>query len=445
MAISDVVNVQITIQDASPTEQNFGTPLMVASAPVLITTPRTYPLTFDGATAMLNDGFDLTSEAYLRVSQMIKQTPSTTEIIIYPRVNAGNAYSYTINTVVDATNYDLVVVFGGTSTPVTFTSGAGATLQQVVDGVIGVLTGVAGVTAVQDGTVTAQINITNSGANDPLTMVVTNPNVVNSTLAGVASIVPDLNAALADSSIDFYGLMIDSDLDADNLAAAAIAEGAQRLFAITSVDPAVWSASTTDVLSLLQAQNLTYTFLLATRDTAGKTSACLLGRQLSQTPGSTNWSYQRLTGPVADGWTATELAAITGKGGMVFMTTNGVDHTYGLGGLGSAVGGRDISITRGKDKLQATIESNVLTVFVNNEKVPFTNAGILQIENALRAALLESVAEGLISDDFTVVSPLASAVSAADRANGLLADMSFQANLLGAIGKVSPLNGTLSF
>lgn len=442
MAIEDIVNVQITISDASPSVASFGRPLILALAPYV--GGRQYNLSPSGLAAMITDGFTLNDRAYQLASTMAAQNPSTTDVIVYGRTDTGSIQlieMIPVN-VTEGYVYTFNVVLGTVVTPITYTVGAAATVAANVTAIQLLVNAVTGVTAAD---VTTHLTITGTtvGTVVQIDNLVSGATISDASAAG--NVATDLAAAAADVELDWYSFVLDSYIAAEIAAASTFAEANQKIFAAASADSDIWVTGSSDILSTLQATAVHYTYLVPTRDMSGDAAAALLARQLSRDPGSSNWSYQTLAGPIADAWSGSELGFIHSKGGIAYVNTQGVSHSFGVNGVGKAVSGRSLSITRGADKLQADIEVNVLTTFLNSEKVPYTPTGIAQLESAVRSALSASATSGLILTDFTVTPPVFSTITAAQRATGVLQNLEFHANLQGEIGKVSPLNGTLSF
>jgi hypothetical protein len=94
---------------------------------------------------------------------------------------------------------------------------------------------------------------------------------------------------------------------------------------------------------------------------------------------------------------------------------------------------------RGTDWLAARIQERVYTLLLNNDKLPYTDAGIQAVRGEILAQLDQGIARDFIAADPkpTCTVPLASAVSAADKGTRTLNDVTFRATLAGAIHKVA--------
>ena len=97
----------------------------------------------------------------------------------------------------------------------------------------------------------------------------------------------------------------------------------------------------------------------------------------------------------------------------------------------------------------------MLNVLVNNEKVPYTDAGIAIVEGAIRQSLRQGQVNGGIAPveydeegnknlGYTVTVPLAANISANQKATRILQDVTFTARLAGAIHVVE-IRGQLTY
>lgn len=222
------------------------------------------------------------------------------------------------------------------------------------------------------------------------------------------------------------------------ITALAVTGGATQAALTTSivVDP------TTDLGAQLKALTLDRTFLMysANADSEFPESAWIGGR-LPNDPGSQTWAFKQLSGVTVDTLTDSQKSKALGNNVNTYTEIGGVNITQN----GTMASGRFIDTRRGTDALQADIEERVFFQIVNLKKIPFTNSGTAIVENEIRGSL-----QGFIDNDFlaadpapTVFVPNVADISALDRADRLLPDVTFQANLSGAIHKVI-VRGTVS-
>lgn len=172
--------------------------------------------------------------------------------------------------------------------------------------------------------------------------------------------------------------------------------------------------------------------------------AALASKMIGQYfPGEASWKFKQLTGIIAtpnDLMDSSEKASALAKNANVYVEVASVGCTQ----EGVAASGRYMDITIGMDYIQSQIESRIYAKLTALAKIPFTNAGAAIIESEIRAALDEGLERNILGpllDDpnnlpYLVVVPDVADVSAANRINRILPDITFKAQLAGAIHKV---------
>lgn len=204
----------------------------------------------------------------------------------------------------------------------------------------------------------------------------------------------------------------------------------------TTIDP------TTDLGAELMALSLDRTALLFTKNANTEyPEAAWAGGILPYDPGSVTWAFKTLAGVTVDNLTSSEKSKALNNNVNTYTTIGGVNITQN----GTMASGRFIDIRRGVDWIQARMEENIFFQIANLPKIPYTDSGIAIIENEIRFVLNDAIGNNVIADDPepTITVPKALDVSANDRANRLLPDVTFTARLAGAIHKVE-INGTVS-
>jgi hypothetical protein len=160
--------------------------------------------------------------------------------------------------------------------------------------------------------------------------------------------------------------------------------------------------------------------------------AAWFGTCLPKTPGAVNWAFKTLSGVTVDSLTATERKRVWDKYASTYETVAGVNITR-WGNTGS---GEYFDIIRGIDWLKARMTERIYSLFVNQDKIPFTDKGIGSIEAEIRTTLEEAIENEVLAIIDYVVSPLAEDVSSADKALRKLTGMKFKATLAGAVNTV---------
>ena len=218
--------------------------------------------------------------------------------------------------------------------------------------------------------------------------------------------------------------------------------GHEKIYISSSADAAILTSGTADVAYVLKQLGYKRTAILYSASAAQFPEAGWLGACLPLGVGNSTWKFKEIVGIAADNLSDTAIGFANGKNCNTYVPVQGVSITQ----QGQMIGGQFIDITRGVDALQATMEADVLQLFVDQPKVPFTNKGISQIENIMRQDLQAFVDNGFLSDSpkFTVSGPDANAVSNSDKRNRILNGLAFTATLAGAIHKTT-INGFLSF
>lgn len=260
--------------------------------------------------------------------------------------------------------------------------------------------------------------------------------------AGDSDVADSLDEIIAsgDAGNQWYCLILTSRTDADIAAAAAWIETRNKIFVACSDAAAILNpASTTDIGAVLSAANYSRTALLYSDDEAKYPDAAWVGLLLPQEPGTPTWALKELTGITADDLNATAITSLKAKNVNYYVTVAGRGVTQG----GNTAQPEWIDVMVGADWIQARASENIFTLLVTEPKVPYTDAGISQVVNALRE-ILQEAKDRLILDSFTITTPLASSISAAQKATRELVDVTFSGTLAGGI-HTATIRGVVSY
>lgn len=240
---------------------------------------------------------------------------------------------------------------------------------------------------------------------------------------------------------DWYCLLLETATQADIEAAAAWIEARRKIFIAKSSDADNFdSAVTTDVLSVLKAAAYDRTATITKKNqVTDHPDAAWAGLILPRDPGSVTWKFKTLAGVTVDSLTPTEKLAVlrneagTGKNGNTYTRVGGVNITE----EGNMASGEFIDVMRGVDFLHARIQERIYFRLVNLPKIPYTNAGVNVVLNEILAVLNTGIAQDILRADPapTVSAPDVQDIDPIDRANRLLPDIEFAAQLAGAIHK----------
>lgn len=437
MAVEDIVVVNITVRDSAPSVANFGTPLIMSSDfPFLV--PRLYNASGSGLAALVADGVPDTSRTYHLAQTIASQSPSCSTFYVHDRRTGTPAQTIDL-TPTDTQEgfiYELDVRVGNTVTPISYTVLAAETpatiataLQPLIDAVAGVDCSV----GTGDVTVTPTTPDTFFYLDSVSSALDLEDNTPD---PGIAT---DLSNALAELGDSFYGILIDSQGEAEINAVATFAEANDKMAILNSADTAVIDGTAGNVGEDLALSNFNNTSAFYSGDMSGWAGAALMGRQFSQDPGTSNYEYQQLSGPQPDALSATEQGNATGNNVTVYVLNKGLSHTFN----GRAASGRELRITRGIAWLKARLEEAIIAAKINNEIVLYDNSGFDILESEVRGVLALANRRRLILDNFTVTMPDPRLASQAEKAAGLVDAIEFTAVFPSAVSKTI-INGSVT-
>ena len=427
--LDEIVNVTITRETTAVSRAGFGT--MLIAGPSAVFTDRTQ--IFTSAASMLTAGFESTDPEYLAAVAAFSQNPNVTQIKI-GRFQVDQL-GFSVDTVVDNTDYTVTI----NGTAFTYNSGVGATDLSIAAGLVSAINlGSEPVTATDDldGTVTLDADV----AGTAFSFLITGSNMSYEKPFTVADTVANDLAAIKAADNDWYALVLTSRTQADVEAAALFIESEEKIFITASSDVDIYaSGSTTNIAAVLKTAAYDQTSVIFSGNTNQFSDAGWIGKQLTTDPGSSTWAFKTLSTISADSLTPTQSTNIRNKNANTYESIGGVNITR----EGKMASGEYIDVIRGVHWLKARLQENVYSRIANLPKIPFTDGGIAIVESEIRSVLQEGIANGLLSEGYSISVPLAANVSATDKANRLLPDITFEATLAGAVHSVT-INGVVS-
>jgi hypothetical protein len=459
--LNKVVNLAIKVQSSTLTLPGFGTPLILAA-----TVPAGFTDPSKGYTSpadMLTDGFLENSQEYKDALRISQQSPRVPRIVIGKRA-AAVAQVDVVTPIASNTHlYELAIDDSFIVETVDYTSDGTATRLEICTNLmntINALPAVFGVTA----------SVTGPGGSETLTLTADNPGIPFTTTEGdvnlsVATTVANVGMAQDLATIDaydsdFYGVLIPERTLHHIAYVASVIETSRRQFFAQCNDPEIISApyngasTTTDIASFVKGKAYDRTSIWRTPNDSDSLAAGAAGVELPETPGSITLQYKTVIGETASKLTDAERDNLQSKNANAYLPIAGVSVVFG----DTVASGEYIDVIHGIDKLYSRIQELVFLALKGARKVPFTNKGIALVVAQVRAALLESVRDGLIADSrlgpdgkfqvpaFTITAPDVSEIAADDRAARRIPSgnpITFEATLAGAIHFVS-ISGTVS-
>lgn len=250
-------------------------------------------------------------------------------------------------------------------------------------------------------------------------------------------------AAIALENNAWYCLITLYNSNAYVLAAAAWIETQQKIYMAdvsdtTVVTATVLGSDTADDLHTLAYARTAAWYHPAPASMLG---AAIAGRCLPIDPGGESWTLKNLAGVAAVVLTSTHRTNLVNKAANSYQTVGGSGRTFN----GMTADGDFIDVQRGLDWVEDDMGVAVFNAMATSNKVPNDDDGVAIIENEVRASLARAVSRGIFraNPEPVVTVPLVASVATADRAARLLPDVSWSAQLAGAIHKVS-INGVVS-
>jgi hypothetical protein len=258
---------------------------------------------------------------------------------------------------------------------------------------------------------------------------------------GSSTLESDLNDLTATDK-EFYALLIASSSAPDiNDAVSYVNANEKLLFAKTSDKLALVASETSSLaysLNNAAQERVALMYQDFSYEATEEPDAALAGVGLPYQPGEITWKFKSLVGISAEALNAGQDAELISKKVNFVVTSNSRNFTK----EGTVSSGEFIDVIRGIDWTKARVQESILALKLSKKKVPYTTQGLALISGAIREVLRQGVVNTLFNDDFEISVPDIADVSATDKSNRILNNVTFNANLQGAIHK-SNISGTV--
>ena len=431
MALSDIVQVNITTQATAPSRVGFGTPLVMAYHTVFPERARIYK----SITAMVDDGFAPNDPAVRAVQAILSQNPKVGEVVVGRAANAPTQKINLAPVVANDTLYRVTI----NGVDFDFTSDATATADEITAGLaLAINGGSEPVTATDN---VGDLDLVTDTAGLLFTLEVDRQLLKQANTTVDPGIVADISAVQNENN-DWYALHLTSLGKAEIEAAAAYIEAQVKAMIVSSADDDIYTTATTDVGSALSTANYARTALMYhPKSMIQYAGAAWAGKNLPKDPGSITWKFKTLAGVDTVQLTETEITNLENKNVNHFTSVSGISITQ----QGTMAGGTFIDITRSVDFLRARLQEFIYAQLANLDKIPFTDEGVAVIEAEVRAVLQLGIGQGILAanPEPVITVPRVADVSFSDKASRLLPDVEFEATLAGAIHSVQ-IEGVVS-
>ncbi|MBR2140290.1 MAG: DUF3383 family protein [Phascolarctobacterium sp.] len=447
--IDRVVNVQIALNTAGISSEGFSTMMVVG--------PHAYGLervlNVTDSDELLELGFRADDPIYIAVNDAFSQTPrprevkvgriqcDTTKIKLDGDVAVGKEYAVTINTLDEKSNL--------VEKTTAYIALEGDTAANVLEAIASVISQDADYNA---SVVGEEMSVKASVAENSYFITVNGLLEVTGFEKANISLAENM-ALITAADDDFYGIIYTSRKQADILEMADWTEAHTKLYATAISEAAVLNAEAdTDTGSLLQARNYfrTHWWYHEKAETEfpeiGITARCF-----AVAPGGETWANKQLAGFTTNKLRENEYNVITKKNGNTFEPFRNISITQN----GKVAAGEWIDVIRFRDWLEETIKTEMFSMLINRDKLPYIDKGIGLVESVLNSVLALGQRRGGIAPTeydeygnknagYVIEVPLAANISANVKAQRVLRDVKFTARLAGAIHVVE-ITGSLTY
>lgn len=419
--LDDVVRVVIYDESTAISTASFQYPLILNTFTNFSQRARRYT-----SIAAVGADFASTSNTYLMAQKLFGQTSVLGAPP--PAVIIGRRQVDTVNgsvTVANSTVYTITI----NGTAYSFTSDASATAIEIVaglDSAVGAPTGI-NFTDNLDGTFT--VSPSTPGAPWSVSSSV---NVVLVNAAPTEDWVEALEAVEQENDT-WYLLLSETKVKAEQEALSDAVQAREKIYGLSSADVVAPTTGTTDIGAILHAKSAGRTFGVYLPTAATEfPEAAWAGSQLAVTPGANDWDFKRANGITVSKLYDTQITDLKNKSWNYHIAKGGVNIFQN----GDMFDGKPIDVQIGKDWLKARLQEGIYFRIINSLKIPMTDAGLVVVENEIRAVLSQAQANGLIDQGWTVQTPPVLSISPTLRAQRAAGVFVIRARLQGSVRSV---------
>lgn len=443
-----LAEVNISLATATFERVGFGIPLFITSSRSFPERTRSYRSLED-----VGSDFSTSSNAY-RAAQSAFSSSNGLNTLIIGRREADAVLSL-VAAPQQNENFQLKVeVNDGDEVTVNYTeSGASPTQESVLTAIKGLIDA--------DGDVASHVTTTVSGTGASATLTIS---PIAATDFFILSGVSNLNEAytgtetgaevyqaIVQENDSFYAVTADDKSEAFVLSLAASVNADDKQYWVSTAEQGsleLLAEPATDLLGKLRENN--YARVVGIYHQEAETTfpeLAELGHNLPFLAGSIVWGNDITSGVPASRNSAGILLTTTQKNNLLARNAAFWDRQGGVDFFNSDVftmnGERPENI-RGRDSMRADMitELRGLLLSQNGTKIPYNNSGIAQIENTVRQVLDTYVQRNFIQGNYVITTPDARNISVQKKASQLFDELTFVAQLTGAITMVEVM-GTL--
>lgn len=440
MAITDIANVDISLQSIGVTRQGFGTPLFIDAHRYFEERVRAY-----SSLSGVAEDFPTTSASYRAAQQFFSNSPAP-RIIKLGRRDATAVLS--VGVVSEGTQFSVTVSSGEDSVVASYTALALDTAVEVVTALKAAIDASAPIAAATNTTVVGSTLEIAAEADATFTAVAgTNTSLSFATTETAA----DVMTAITDEDNDFYFVTAADKSETFVLAMAADIEARVKMYFVSTSATASYGvlatpAASGDILGKLKDAAYNRTAGMYAHNASTDHPECyFVGYNAPFDAGSVVWTNLVVTLPLALNaggavLTQTQQNNVDLRNASFVRNEGGVNAMRG----GKVASGEKIDVIRGRDNMQVDLKADLQTLLLSQKggKLPYTNDGLNTVRSVINGVMTRYVNRQFINPNYLIIVPDVSTISSAKKQAGLLDDITFRAELTQAILLVD-LRGTL--
>lgn len=248
---------------------------------------------------------------------------------------------------------------------------------------------------------------------------------------------------VAQDNNDFYGVcLLSKDIDIIlSVADLVEADTTPRIFGTSSVETDVDNVD--KIYKKLSAKSYMRTFAIYSNDAVNYPECGIIAYMFAEPAGSATWSYKKLSGINVDSSISTNdtlMTKITAGNYNAIVKELGFNLFYN----GKMVSGEWIDAVQVIDWIRINMQTSIMNMLTNNKKIGFDLDGLNAVEACIQTTLIEAVNNGLLEKESIVITiPKPENISATDKAERKLKNVTWEAKLLNAVHAVN-IYGTIS-
>lgn len=442
--ISQIISGSITKSSLSVTQAGFGTPLILAYGAPAALTDSYY--VYSSLAAMVTASWQTDHPAYMKAAKIFGQNPKVTEIVVGIGSNDPTRILELVPIVQN--DHDYTITINGTEFEIT--SDATATQKEIVDAMtVEIEAGSEPVTATDDD---LTLTLTSDVAGDWFSALMVDGDwstIVDDTAdVDTSADMTAIKAAADNGNQDFYVIIPTYQSDAILTVLNTWVSSEAILLAFDTTGAGAIASPTSGITATLSAASSTRSIPFYHEDEPvglahgeSHLAAGSVGKLLPYDAGKATWMFKTVSGVLPNVLTDTEKSRLASDNVNWYETVAGVSMinggTLAAGGGGTVASGEYIDIVQGMDWLLARTGEALFAKLAAVLKVPFTEDGKSQLEQAIGGVMELAVEKTILVDgSYLITIPDADDVSAADKENRLWSDIVITGTLQGAVHRV---------